>query len=150
MAKKLKYGEGDFLALTRTLWGEARGESDEGKVAVAWVIRNRLAKPGWWSRERGDGVPDDTIEAVCKDPAQFSCWWDKQAPRVRTLSPSDSRGCDRIARAVLEGEIEDPTGGATHYHTILRPQNVGKWPPSWANSMVKTKVVGSHIFYASR
>ncbi|MGG6879769.1 UNVERIFIED_CONTAM: cell wall hydrolase, partial [Pseudomonas aeruginosa] len=27
--------------LTKTIWGEARGEGREGMIAVAWVILNR-------------------------------------------------------------------------------------------------------------
>ncbi|CAF0809757.1 unnamed protein product, partial [Didymodactylos carnosus] len=30
--------------LTRTVWGEARGESEEGQAAVAHVILNRVKK----------------------------------------------------------------------------------------------------------
>ncbi|CAF1547856.1 unnamed protein product, partial [Rotaria sordida] len=29
--------------LTRTVYGEARGESEDGQAAVAWVIMNRVA-----------------------------------------------------------------------------------------------------------
>ncbi|CAF3868537.1 unnamed protein product [Rotaria magnacalcarata] len=29
--------------VTRTVYGEARGESKDGQAAVAWVIRNRAA-----------------------------------------------------------------------------------------------------------
>ena len=36
--------------LARTLWGEARGEGRAGMQAVANVIRNRAARPGWWGR----------------------------------------------------------------------------------------------------
>ena len=31
----------DLGALTRVVYGEARGESDEGKIAVAWTVINR-------------------------------------------------------------------------------------------------------------
>ena len=31
----------DLGALTRVVYGEARGESDEGKKAVAWTVINR-------------------------------------------------------------------------------------------------------------
>ena len=64
----------DLDALARTCAGEARGETWEGMIAVCWVVKNRFLKPGWWTRERGDGIEDDTIEAACHDPKQFSCW----------------------------------------------------------------------------
>ena len=34
--------------LARTVWGEARGECFRGKLAVAWVARNRAEHPRWW------------------------------------------------------------------------------------------------------
>jgi spore germination cell wall hydrolase CwlJ-like protein len=30
--------------LTCTVYGEARGESEDGQAAVAWVIQNRVCK----------------------------------------------------------------------------------------------------------
>jgi len=39
--------------LARTLWGEARGESLAGQIAVAWTIRNRVndgKDRSWWER----------------------------------------------------------------------------------------------------
>ena len=33
----------DMDVAARTVYGEARGEPDEGKIAVAWVIRTRAA-----------------------------------------------------------------------------------------------------------
>lgn len=38
-------------AVAATIWGEARGESYEGKLAVGCVIRNRVESPGWWGRD---------------------------------------------------------------------------------------------------
>ncbi|HSO43463.1 MAG TPA: cell wall hydrolase, partial [Rhodospirillales bacterium] len=66
-------------ALAATIWGEARGESEEGKLAVASVIANRATRPGWWGRD---------IRSVCLATAQFSCWWDAQGPRVRNIGPA--------------------------------------------------------------
>ena len=38
----------DIKIMAKTMWGEARGESEEGKIGVAWVIRNRAENPCWW------------------------------------------------------------------------------------------------------
>lgn len=142
----MNYRREDVLTMARTLWGECRGEPREGQIAVAWVIRNRAENPGWWSRQRGDGIPDDTIEAVCLDPHQFSCWWDGQAKRVRSSTLAQLGTLYELAEAVLNDQIPDPTNGADHYHTILRPEGVRLWPPAWAQKHVGTRV-GSHLFY---
>ena len=39
------YTEQDWDTLARTIFGEARGESLQGQVGVAWVIRNRADSP---------------------------------------------------------------------------------------------------------
>ena len=36
----------DLGALTRVVYGEARGESDEGRRGVAWTVKNRSKKSG--------------------------------------------------------------------------------------------------------
>lgn len=141
----MKYRPEDVLILARTLYGESRGESEDGQTAVAWVVRNRAEHPGWWSRQR-DGIPDDTIEAVCLEPNQFSCWWDKQATKVRSITVDKLTSFIQIAQGVLLGNIPDSTGGADHYHTILRPEYAKTWPPKWAQGKVG-KTIGSHIFY---
>ncbi|MDG4595508.1 MAG: cell wall hydrolase [Candidatus Contendobacter sp.] len=140
------YRPADLIALARTLWGEARGEPREGQIAIAWCIRNRAENPGWWSRQQGDGIPDDTIEAVCRDPAQFACWWDAQAPKVRTRSAESLAPFVDLAREVLDGTTPDPTGGADHYHTIARPAYAKFWPPLWAAGH-RGVAIGSHLFY---
>uniref|UniRef100_UPI001C3F473A cell wall hydrolase n=1 Tax=Paraburkholderia ferrariae TaxID=386056 RepID=UPI001C3F473A len=50
----------DYLA--RTLYGEARGESYQSKLAVAWIIRNRV--------QRGH----KTYKQIVTAPYQFTCW----------------------------------------------------------------------------
>jgi cell wall hydrolase len=124
----------DRRAMAATIWGEARGEPLNGKIAVACVIRNRAANPGWW----GKGVA-----GVCTAKWQFSCWFDGQAPRVRTVDESDRRfiECLHIADDVLGGEIDDPTGGADHYYADTIDA------PHWARDCVPTTVIGRHRFF---
>lgn len=113
----------DLITLALTVWAEARGEGLDGQRAVAWVIRHRWEHPGWWSRQRGDGIPDDTIEAVCRDPHQFSCWYpsDPQYPRLflpATRERLDVQLARKIGEEVLVAPPEaDFTGGADHYCT---------------------------------
>lgn len=124
--------------VARTLFGEARGESVLGMIAVAWVIKNRADNPGWWGR---------SVETVCLKPYQFSCWNadDPNAPFLRgnkIIPPREYMLAREAAVAVLEGHEPDPTGGATHYYSTSMRK-----PPKWAASGTKTVQIGRHIFY---
>lgn len=60
--------EKDRDILARTLWGEARGESQAGMEACAWTIRNRVLDgraKSWW----GEGYA-----GVCQKAWEFRCW----------------------------------------------------------------------------
>lgn len=120
-------------AVAATIYGEARGEGNEGMLAVGCVIRNRVQNPGWWGED---------WSSVCTAAKQFSCWWDKQGERVRCVDESDARfaKCMEIAKSVISGEAEDITGGADHYHT-------GAVSPSWSRGKIPVKVIGAHRFF---
>src|SRR3990170_4207690 len=55
----------DKQLMALTIYGEARGESRAGKIAVGSVILERVDHRAW------DG---DTIKEVCLMPWQFSCF----------------------------------------------------------------------------
>lgn len=141
------YSDFDLDQVALTIWAEARGETLEGQRAVLYVIINRLKNPGWWSRQNGDGIPDDTLAAVCHDSHQFSCWLpsDPQSARLRnpkTLElPEVQRIRQWVARELLDPGT-DPTGGADHYCTtkIVRYTR-------WAKGKVPIRVIGGHSFY---
>lgn len=136
----------DLDVWTRTVWGEARGEPLMGQIAVAHVILNRWWKPGWWSREKADGVVDDTIEAVCKDPFQFSVWntGDPNRALMTNLPITDQKyeHLWQICLMVWEGKFPDPTYASLHYHTTdLNPL------PRWALNKEPVVTIGRHHFY---
>lgn len=126
--------------LARTIWGEARGESLDGKEAVANVILNRAKKAKqlgrfWWGND---------IEEVCLKPYQFSCWNENDI-NYRKLLAVDSDDpnfaiCQRIARRAVNGLLTDNTNGADHYHAI-------GINPSWTEGRVPVAEIGHHIFY---
>lgn len=146
MQRKISGIDLDTMALT--VWAEARGEAIIGQRAVAWVIRNRWEQPGWWSRQRGDGILDDTIQAVCRDPWQFSCWnpSDPQSRKLHdpaTLQRDDVQAIYKICERVLsEPRDDDPTLGSDHYCTrSIAPHT------KWAISRKPTASIGNHVFY---
>ncbi len=128
--------------IAKTIWGEGRGESYEGKVAIGNVIVNRYnisqrtKKSDWWG---------NTIEQIILHPYQFSCHNhnDPNKSKIAKLTTADYqyRESLKIARGILSGTIKDNTFGATHYfaYKVVRPR--------WASSMKKTKRIGNHDFY---
>jgi spore germination cell wall hydrolase CwlJ-like protein len=125
----------DLDVMARTIWGEARGEPLEGKVGVAWVIKNRVDHPGWW----GHG-----IAGVCRQPWQFSCWNadDPNQAKLIGVTARDEmfRDCLMVAAGVLSGNLSDPTGGANHYHARGAA-------PNWAAGAAPTVRLRNHLFY---
>jgi putative chitinase len=126
----------DRTTLIRTIWGEARGETFEGKKAIAHVIVNRARKKQW----------PNTIHAVCLQPWQFSCWnkSDPNRPLIANLDPESTGNiiteCRNAADAVLDGE-EDITKGADHYFADYIKT------PNWAEGKTPVKVIGAHKFF---
>src|SRR5258708_99434 len=110
----------DLEIVARTVWGEARGEGVDGWVAVASVIKNRAAHPGWWGRD---------FKSVCLKRAQFSSWNidDRNRPKMLALATNDPL-LTRIRGAVAEVlacTVPDPTGGAPFYHTKAGQPSLG-------------------------
>lgn len=137
----------DVDTLARTVWGEARGEGLQGMLAVAYVPLNRLQSPGWWTREKGNGIPDDTIQAACMDPWQFSMWNagepNGEQARQATLSEPLFRRAMWAALTAIEGIEPDPARGAQHYYAehISRPDWVDE--AMWAGRLA----IGRHYFF---
>ena len=128
--------------ISRTIWGEARGEPLLGKIAVAYVIYNRVTmdlhgdnKPDWW----GEGVI-----GVCQKPAQFSCWNEGDPNRAKlldvTADDDAAKECLYVALGVWLRFLADPTNGATHYHAT-------SVSPAWARGRLDGQQIGQHVFY---
>ena len=94
----------DWIAMT--VWGEARGESFQGKLAVAYVICNRMTKA------------QTSACAVVLKPWQFS-FWNTDDPSRHRMQPSftnaDWRDSYKAAAAAYFATLPDPTKGSTSY-----------------------------------
>src|SRR5262245_4018160 len=131
-----------------TIWGEARGESDDGMTAVGEVIRNRL--------EAGRGK---TATEVCLASWQFSCWsastrWRAAMLELEADDPIAQR-CTAAWQRALNGS--NLTEGATAYlneAAVKRERGDGTLPawaratgdPTRLNDRLVTARIGRHTF----
>ena len=124
----------DIDVLARTIYGEARGESRDGQIAVGWVILNRYRTGRWFAGE--------TIAETCTKPFQFSCWNATDPNREKLLNATEAvlKPFWDLAERLINDEYKDPTGGATHYHTK-------QIKPKWAKFKTPTAIIGNHVFY---
>lgn len=112
----------DLYLLSCCVYGEARGESYTGKVAVAAVILNRV---------KSSSFPN-SISGVIYQSGAFTCVSDGQI----NLGTNDE--CTRAAQDALNGW--DPSGGALYYFNPATATS--KW--IWSRPQIVT--IGKHIF----
>ena len=119
---------------------EAEAEPFEGKLAVAWVIRNRMDA-------RRQGVHDVIL---ARD--QFSCWREDYAPMRRArlvgIHPPAWHDCWRAASGAFFGDLDDPTDGAQHYlnPTLTRQIRPTHDLPAWYDERRVVARIGGHEF----
>lgn len=128
-------GSREIECLALTIYFEARGEPDEGKLAVGHVVMNRASHPRF---------PKEVCEVVrqggqkTRYRCQFTWWCDG-----RSDTPTNARVWSRIkslASRVYRRSIPDPTAGALWYHTV-------DVSPVWRHRLVEGPRIGHHIFY---
>lgn len=112
----------DLYLLSCCVYGEARGESYTGKVAVAAVVLNRV---------KSSKFPN-SISGVIYQQGAFTCVSDGQI----NLGTNDE--CTRAAQDALNGW--DPSGGALYYFNPATATS--KW--IWSRPQLVT--IGKHIF----
>ena len=117
-----KLSNSDLYLLSCCVYGEARGESYTGKVAVAAVILNRV---------KSSAFPN-SISGVIYQAGAFTCVSDGQ------INMGTNDECTRAAQDAMNGW--DPTGGAIYY---FNPSTAtSKW--IWSRPQLVT--IGKHIF----
>lgn len=120
--------------LTSAIYYEAGQESDDGQRAVGQVILNRVRHPAFPASVCGVVYEGSTRSTGC----QFTFTCDGSLARAPMVEPWNR--ARRNAKAALDGAVFAPVGNATHYHANYVV-------PYWASSLVKTQVVGAHLFY---
>lgn len=128
-------GPADIRCLALTIYFEARGEPDLGKLAVAHVVMNRSLD------RRFPASICDVTRQQSGDPdghCQFSWTCDALSDR-----PTDRTAWQRsvaIAKAVYYGRSIDPTAGAMYFHADFAD-------PAWSHQMEPALRIGHHLFY---
>jgi hypothetical protein len=140
----------DLYMLTLLLGREAGNQKDDAILAVAWSVKNRVLRPGFWNWGRDwEGVIEarwqySSIEGPSNDP---------NLEKYPNLNIEPWERCLAIAEIVYNGMGTDPTRGATHYFDrSLDPDPANGKPdrrPKWAKdvSMVDCCDIGAFHFY---
>ncbi|RFU65560.1 spore cortex-lytic enzyme [Peribacillus glennii] len=116
------YSQNDIQLMANAVYGEARGESYIGQVAIAAVILNRLESPSF----------PNSISGVIFEPRAFTAVADGQI----WLTPNE-----RAREAVIDAiNGWDPTGNAQYY---FNPDTATS-PWIWTRPQIKK--IGKHIF----
>lgn len=121
--------------LALAIWREARGESREGRIAIANVVQNRVAHPGWWGR---------TVDEVVTKRWQFSSLTDPKDAQLTLYPRHDDPvflDCLQIANVALDGSLPNLVPGADSYHDISIA------PPAWTEGARFVDQIGRLKFY---
>jgi hypothetical protein len=128
----------DLTCLALTIYHEARGETEAGKLAVAHVVMNRA---------RDERFPDAICDVVYQHAAagnrgcEFS--WTCDAVSDQPMNADSWQDSVRIARAVYWGQTIDPSNGAMWYHADYVN-------PPWAAALDAPQQFGRHLFYRAK
>jgi hypothetical protein len=133
-------GKKALLCLALNDYFEARGETLQGRVAVAKVVLNRTQDLRFPNTVCGVVFESHRMSATNERVCQFS--WHCDGLKDRPADSDVWRDSVLIAAAVLFGgdAIEDPTGGAMWYHTTAVN-------PPWATQLHAAAEIGAHLFY---
>ena len=112
----------DLEALQRIVYCEARGEPDNGKLAVAYTVVNRTAISG----------KSVAYEATKK--SQFCVWSSAMTETAAALK------CKDYAKAAINRSKPDPSNGATFFYS-------GSSVPYWARGKTPCATIGGHKFF---
>ena len=116
------YSNSDIALLARLIYGEARGESYVGQVAVGAVVMNRI---------KSSSFPN-TMSGVIYQRYAFTAVDDGQI----NLTPNDM--ARKAAQDAMNGW--DPTYGAIYYY------NPKTATSAWIFSRQTTVTIGNHVF----
>lgn len=120
--------------LALAVYFEAGSEPQAGKQAVAHVVLNRAQHAGF-----PGGVCGVVQQGGEQRPCQFGWYCDG-----RSDQPTSARmwqSAQEVAREVLAGRVDDPTGGALYFAQARAKR------PAWTQHLTQIARIGGHVFY---
>ena len=138
--KKVKLAAGEKDCLAKAIYHEARGEPEEGQLAVANVIINRAFSAKYPSSICGV-VYHNADRGLYKCQFTFACDGRSDTASERKAWNRSLRLAERAFYEYQRGERPGVIPDATmYYHTTAVA-------PSWSNSFRRVASIGAHIFY---
>ncbi|MBU4369802.1 cell wall hydrolase [Patescibacteria group bacterium] len=140
---------GDFrddtedILLARLIFGEAKNQSEDAKIGIGFTVVNRVKKqrPNWGF----------SIKEVILKENQYDALWNPitsggvQDPlnNADILTQKAWKESYNIARGILDESLEDPSSGATNFHSYKERKGFPDWA---ADKNFKIKI-GNTYFY---
>jgi spore germination cell wall hydrolase CwlJ-like protein len=116
------FSDQESECLAKTLYFEARGESEEGIYAVADVVLNRKL----------DKKYPDTICGVVNQKGQFTY--------NHSLKPKNERVYQRMKYIAIKSIFTHTDNGILYYHNTTVS-------PKWSKRLKKVAKIDNHVFY---
>lgn len=136
-AAPVKLSKWDKAVLIKTIWGETRGETSRGRMAVVHVILNRRYKTNPFFKNK-------TISQLCLKKYQFSCWLDSWKMNHIKIDDTFKDVKEDVTKAIALYERGiDYSNGALFYWSDIMPK-----PPKWAKDYNMVNKIGVHNFMA--
>lgn len=140
----------EHILLGMLVWGEGRGESPQGKRAIAETVVTRAAI-------KKTTPSFEALRHNRRGTYHYSCFMDRDPNRHKMLEPLKHdkpevwQACLDAAKDALAGLSPSPAKGATHYlvkRMWLSPEP-GHWYSTSEIASGRTKkvaVIGGHVF----
>jgi spore germination cell wall hydrolase CwlJ-like protein len=131
----------ELFYLAFAVWREARGETSDGQVAVAFSILDRVKNHRWWG---------STVDQVVTQPWQYSSLTDPRDPQLAKSWPrvgdTSWQKVFAVCQQVMSGSSTNPVPDADSYH------DTSIQPPKWAKhpKCVFVGQVGHLLFYNTK
>jgi spore germination cell wall hydrolase CwlJ-like protein len=143
-AREAEPSKTELDCLAKAMYFEARGEPEEGRLAVGRVVLNRAASGDYPTTVCGVVYQNDHMRNRCQfsfacdgvaDKVTEQALWDEIKAEAKQLL-----GCRSGCRNAPDSG--DAIWTSTHYHASYVS-------PHWAKKLKRTGTVGQHLFYAA-